>query len=163
MHMSNTICDPGSYNPCFKHATSGAQSFNRLRGFFRSHMRFLRTSNVVPLLAVRAVCLNVKTIITEVTKKSGLEVRLFQKYIQNTGNVNVHIGLSKIYLKLNFFASRVSEIDTPSSNIWLTQCVSSTTEIGTHESGRIHNLIEKLKAILKDLLPRICHMKILCN
>ena len=84
----NSICDPGSYNSCSNDATSGAESINQLQVFSKSHMRFLRPSNVVPFLAVRAVYLNVKASIREVTKKSDLDVSLFQKYIQENWERN---------------------------------------------------------------------------
>lgn len=61
----NSVCDPDSYISCESHSTSGAESINRLWNFSKSHIRFLRPYNLMPLLALRSIFLNVRSCVEE--------------------------------------------------------------------------------------------------
>lgn len=50
-----SVCDEGSSRICANHATSGAESINHLWKYSKSHLRFLRPDNLVPLIAARAI------------------------------------------------------------------------------------------------------------
>ena len=81
-HTCNSVCDPGSYRICTSHATSGAESLNHLWNFSKSHLRFLRSDNLVPFLAARAMFLNFRAAIREETKKSDISTKGFRNFVE---------------------------------------------------------------------------------
>ena len=52
-HMCNTICDPDSYLSSREHAASGAEPINLLWTLSKSHLKFLRPDNLIPLITAR--------------------------------------------------------------------------------------------------------------
>ncbi len=81
-HKCNSVHEPDSYPSCRLHASSGAESVNNLFAFSRSHIRFLRESNLITFLAARSVFLNVRAKIMASKGKNGadideIEFRLF--------------------------------------------------------------------------------------
>lgn len=81
-HTCNSVCDPGSYLACDDHATSGAESMNHLWNFSKSHLRFLRSDNLMPFLAVRAIFLNVRASIRQQNRKQDISAKDFRFFVQ---------------------------------------------------------------------------------
>ena len=81
-HTCNSICDPDSYYSCTDHATSGAESINQLWTFSKSDLRFLQPSNLMPFIAARAVFLNVRSSVREMSRKCDICAQMALKFVR---------------------------------------------------------------------------------
>ena len=83
-HTCNSVCDPGSYISSSEHATSEAESVNHLWVFSKSHLRFLKLTNVVLFIAARAEFLNIRARTRQRTGKSDNNPKRLREYLLET-------------------------------------------------------------------------------
>lgn len=67
----NSVCGSDSSVSCLKYATSGAESVNLFWAFSKSHLRFLKPINVIPLITARAMVISIRGRIREFNRKQN--------------------------------------------------------------------------------------------
>ena len=82
-HICNSVWDPDSHPSCRIHASSAAESINRLWSLSKSHLRYLDSRNLMAFLAMRSVFINVRSMIRAKEKKTDINENLFREYVRN--------------------------------------------------------------------------------
>ena len=83
-HRCNSVRDPDSYISSSEHPKSGAESVNHMWVFSKSHLQFLKPTNVVLFIAARAVFLSIRARTRERTGKSDINPKMLREYLLET-------------------------------------------------------------------------------